>query len=745
MSQKKWHHKRVKVPTVLQMEAVECGAACLSMIMTYFGRIEPLEKVRMACGVSRDGSKVGNILKAARQYGFDAHAYKKEPNTLATLPLPMIIYWNFNHFVVFEGMKGHRIFINDPGFGPKIVTEKEFDQSFTGLVLTCQPGPEFKKGGTKQGFLKPLLKRLSGNMTALSYLILAGFFLVFPGFILPLFSKVFIDNILIARMDDWLKPLVIGMMLTALFRAILSILQKQYLLRLEIKLSILLSSQFLHHIFRLPLDFFTQRYCGEIGNRVKLNDQIAQLLSRDLVANMINCVMVCFFLVVMIQYDSELTLSVGLIAILNLFVLRSVSRKRIDLTQRLLQEKGKLTGTLMNGMQIIETLKASGAESELFNRLIGYNARVINAEQELNHTTQILSVIPLFLTMINSILILLLGGLRTMDGDFTIGSLVAFQSLSASFMAPVNQLVNMGSKLQELKGCMNRIDDVLRYSKDPMEVCETLPLPNQTNLDTMDQLRPKDSEKIISTHSHAQIRLRGQIDLQDISFGYNQLEPPLINNFSLSLQPGARIALIGGSGSGKSTIAKLMVGLYQPQKGTILFDHIPLTQMNRHIFTHSIAFVDQDITLFEGTIRDNITMWDDSISEQQMIQAAKDACIHDDIMQRPGGYDSLVHEFGSNFSGGQKQRLEIARSLVINPGILVLDEATSALDTYTEKMIDDHIRRRGCTCIIVAHRLSSIRDCDEIIVLENGHVMERGTHSDLMDLNGIYEKLIKES
>jgi len=738
---KKWTYKRVKVPTVLQMEALECGAACLAMILSYYGRYEALETMRIECGVSRDGSKAVNIMKAARKYGLETHVYKKEPDDLKYLKLPMIIFWNFNHFVILEGIKRKKVYINDPGSGPAIISFEEFDKSFTGLVITFEPGKDFKKGGNKPGFIFPLLQRLKGCKTALFYIFIAGLFLVIPGILLPILSKIFIDNILISRMDGWLKPLITGIFLTAIVRSFLLLIQKQHLLKLEIKLSIIFSSKFIFHIFRLPQEFFFQRFSGEIGNRVKINNEIANLLSRELIKSLLNFIMIIFYILIMFQYDFDLTIIGILIAVLNLFALRMVSRKRIDLNQRLLQERGKLTGTIMNGLKMIETLKSTACESDFFNKFAGYHARVVNAEQELEKTSQILSVLPFFLSSIYNLLILALGGIRTIDGLFTIGSLVAYQSLASSFMNPVNEIVNLGSKLQMLKGGINRIDDVLKYKKDIIFLNED----QQDKEEIIIKKNSKSKKNNIVKEKRSIYNkniLSGHIYINNITFGYNRLEPPLINDFSLKLKPGSRVAIIGGTGSGKSTIAKLIVGLFQPDSGKIFFDNIELNLINKNIFSNSVAFVDQEIFLFQGTIRDNITMWDDTVTEKQLIHASKDSLIHDDIMQRTGGYDSFVNEGGINFSGGQKQRIEIARALLLNPSILVMDEATSALDSDIEKQIDDNVRRRGCTTIIIAHRLSTIRDCDEIIVLDKGKIVERGSHNFLKDNNGFYTRLV---
>ena len=702
-------------PSVLQMEAVECGAAALAMVLAYYRKYVPLEELRVACGVSRDGSKALNVVRAARGYGMAARGLRKEPAELRGMTMPLIVFWNFNHFLVVDGFDGEHVLLNDPAMGRRTVGAEEFDQSFTGVVLSCVPGPGFVPSGRPPSLLASLRQRVRGAGAALGYLVLVGLALALPGLVLPVFTSVFIDRVLVAGLQSWAMPLVAGMAATAVLMAALTALQQHYLLKLEMRVALLSAAHFFWHVLRLPIGYYHQRSAGEIGARVGLNDRVAHVLSGELVSGLLGVLTGVFFATVMLFYDVAMSLISIAIAALNVLVLRLVARQRTELNQKLSIDAGKVMGTSMNGLLLIETLKASGTEAEFFSRWAGYQARLMNSMQAMSRSTIVLDLLPKFLTAANAALILGLGGLRVMDGDLTIGALVAFQALVASFVAPVNALVALGGRLQAFQGDMDRLDDVLRSD------CEVDGAPGA---------------------APSSAKLSGALEFRNVRFGYSRLEAPLLEDFNLTLHPGQRVALVGGSGCGKSTLAKLVVGLYQPWDGEILFDGKPRQAWPRQQLLNSLAAVDQDVSLFSGTVRDNLTMWDGTVPQAGLMQAARDACAHQMIAARPGGYDSPVDEGGANFSGGQRQRLEIARALVGNPTLLVLDEATSALDPLTEQTVDGNLRRRGCSCLVVAHRLSAVRDCDEIIVLERGKVLERGTHDELLALRGKYAELI---
>ncbi len=729
---------RVKVPTVLQMEGVECGAAALSIILAYFGKIVPLEKLRIACGVSRDGLKATNILRAAREYGLEAKGYAKSIEKLQEMEMPAIIFWNFNHFLVIEGFTKDRVYLSDPAQGRYYVSHQEFDEAFTGVVMTFKPNENFEKGNGKTGLIPSLVARISSSKLSVVFIVLASLFLVVPGLVIPSFTQIFIDKYLVNQVSGFVMPLLLVMGGILLVNSVLVYIQQYYLLRLETKLALTTSSKFLWHVFHLPIAFFTQRYSGEIGSRVTLNDKVARLLSGELANAALNVIVVLFYAMLMFSYDVLLTAIGVFMAAINVFALQFVSRARKDGNRRLVNENGKLLGTTTSGISMIETLKASGRENDFFMNWSGYLAKVINAQQELGWLTIRLNIIPPLLMSLNTTIILGVGAMRVMDGQMTLGMLVAFLYLMSNFMRPVNQLVSVGSLLQETDADMNRIDDVLNYeTSDEFDQKQIVDSPSRTtDKDVSNEQGPLEKTGI------AVDKLIGHLEIKNLSFGYSTAMPALIEDFSLKLKPGSRVALVGGSGSGKSTIAKLVAGLYEPWTGEILFDGIPRRDIPRHIINESVAVIDQEVLIFKGSVQENISFWDHRIPEDQIIRSAHDAEIHDTIAERVNAYDGEVTERGANFSGGQRQRLEIARALTLNPSILLMDEATSALDPKSEKLVMDNIKRRGCTCLIVAHRLSTIKDCDEIIVLKFGKIVERGPHTELLEKNGLYAELI---
>jgi NHLM bacteriocin system ABC transporter peptidase/ATP-binding protein len=749
--------KRVRTPTVLQMTAVECGAACLAMVLGYYGRFVPLEELRYECGVSRDGTKAGNVVRAALRFGLTAEGFSTEPDVLRTLPLPQIIFWSFNHFVVVDGFGPGLVFLNDPAVGPRSVSDAEFNESFTGVVLTFEPGPDFVRGGRRNRAVDGVLKRLRRSRAAVLFVVLAGVGLVVPGLLVPAFVRIFVDYYLIQGLTGWLVPLLAGMAGIAALRVSLSWLQKHTLLRLQTKLAMHGASRFLWHVLRLPVGFFAQRYSGEIGSRLALSDRVAELIAGELAVTLVDLMTMALYVGIMAVYDWPLAILAVGFATVNLLAFGLVSRPLTDASHKLLLDQSKLIGVTMSGLQMIESFKSSGTEDLFFTRWAGYHAKVVNAEQTLDRHRVILSSSPVLLSLLGATAVLVVGGFRVMAGDISIGVLVAFQTLMISFNAPLIGLVHLGGQIQEAEASLWRLDDILAHDLDrEFREGAAAPAPETPKRPPAQPIRrvslwAEESASAVAASAAAaeqldelpNVKLVGRLRLRNISFGFIPTNPPLIKGLSLDLEPGTRVALVGGSGSGKSTIGKLIAGLYQPWGGEILFDGRPLTEIDPRLFRNSIAMVDQDIALFEGSVSENISLWDRTMPEAQIIRAARDAMIHDDIAALPETYDFRVLEAGRNFSGGQRQRIEIARALAINPAVLILDEATSALDSVTEKEVVDKVRKRGCTAIIIAHRLSTIRDCDQIIVLKHGKIVEHGTHHSLLAEGSLYSQLVK--
>lgn len=711
--------KYQKTPTIYQMEATECGAASLSMIFAYFGKHIALEQMRIETGVSRNGCNAKNILKAARKFGLQAKALRKEVKGLLECKPPCIIHWNFNHFVVWEGVKGKYAYINDPAIGRRKLTMQEVDNCFTGVVLIFEKTENFVPQKGKRTLFAFLRRRLKKQYVSLAALAAIGLCLVVPGMVIPIFSQVFIDDILLGGNSKWITIFLAVMGFTVLFQSGLTYYRGYLLEKLQNKLSLISAHSFLSHMLRLPIGFFDQRYAGDLVNRVENNNNVSTFLAGDLAETILNIMVAIFYLVLLLLYSPILTL-IGICSIIVNIILIKCSADAISNSAiKQQQDQGKLAGAVFAGLNITGTLKASGVENEYISRIQGYYAKAILLEQKLGRMQQILNAVPAVANEITNVLVMMAGGILVIQGKMTAGMLVAYSSLLTSFTEPVNQLVRFIQKIQTLKADMSRVEDIMKYEEDKkFSQEETIPI----------------TAKLI-----------GEVELKKISFGYSILEKPFIEDFSFQVSSGSSIAFVGASGCGKSTISKVVSGLYLPWKGEVQIDRQPYQKIPKEIIASSISTVSQNITLFSGSIRDNLTMWNRNILEEDIIKAAKDACIHDVITSKPGAYDFLLAEGGNNLSGGQRQRLEIARALVTNPSILIMDEATSALDPVVEKQILDNIKRRGCTCIIVAHRLSAIRDCDEIIVMEKGKIVQRGTHQELTKIEGHYQKLIQNN
>ena len=716
---------RVTTPLLLQTHATECGAASLGSVLAYFGRWVPFIELRGKCEVSRDGSTAADIARAAKSYGLECKGLNVHIHQLRNMPLPLILFWEFNHFLILEGFDRKHFYLNDPATGRRKLSTEEFSAGFSGIVLQFNPGPEFQRGGDRPNLLQRIPPWLRGSWGALAYAFGCGLMLAVLALVTPAVMGIFVDRVL-GENEPW-GALLAGVLVAAAILVYgLTWLKQWCLQRLSIKVSIVSGNRCLSQLLWLPVEYFNHRLVGELTARVLSIDKIAKGLSEHFLGVMIEIAMSVVFLAVMVAYDPTLALIILGLAILNAVLVHVFTRIRSDESYALRREQGLLVGVGMLMLNQADRLRMNAEDDSFFTRWSGHQARELAARQRFSELSHVNEAMPHLFMILGSVAVLTVGANRVMTGDITLGALVTFYIVAVMFLEPVGRFVEFADERQAFETDMQRLDDIMETPEDPVSTSR------------------HESSKAIATFNR-RLRLAGHVNLRSVTFGYNRRRPPLIKDFSLTIKPGQRVAVVGPSGSGKSTLSRLVSGLYQPWSGEILFDGHPRHEISEEVLSRSLSMVDQHGVLFSATVRENITLWNPAFPDDDVVDAARDACIHDEILSRPLGYATPVDEDGGNFSGGQRQRLEIARALVGNPTVLILDEATSALDAATEEYVDDALRRRGCSCLIVAHRLSTIRDCDEIIVLDKGVEVQRGTHDELMtDETGLYYRLVQE-
>ena len=721
-----------KVPMVMQMEAVECGAACLAMILGYYGRWISLEQARDDCGISRDGSSARDILRAGRSYGLEVKGFRQNTESfLKDSEFPCVAHWENNHFIVVTGIKNNKVYINDPSAGAVVRSIAEFNEGYSGVCLYFTPTEKFTPGGKRGSVWGYVIKTLKGGVSTIIFSIIITAVMSFSGIANTWFSKFFLDGLLSGKKADQFPSFMTALLCVIAVQVIFSGMRDIYMLKIEGRLSVFGNASYIWKVLRLPMKFFSQRSAGDIQQRQSLNANVARELTFKIAPVFLNFCMLIFYLVVMLRFSVMLTM-VGLTGMLiNTLIGNMSSKRNVNLTQVLMRDEGLLDSATVSGVNMIETLKSSGSENGFFQLWASYHDSVNDLKLRVSSVDARFTAFMSMVTELVNYTVIFIGAFLIYKGHFTEGTLFAFRGYLDSFMTPVDMLISAGQDLQEMRTRIDRIKDVMEYPTD--KACA-----NMEDIST-DGLLIDAKEKVNNSDFS---KLKGTLSIKNVTFGYSKFSKPLINDFSLELKTGSSVAFVGPSGCGKSTLANLISGLYQPWSGEILFDGKHIDEIDQSVFRSSVTVVDQDITIFEDTIANNIKMWDNTIEDFEMILAAKDASIHEDIMKREGGYENILIENGRNMSGGQRQRLEIARVLASNPIIVVLDEATSALDARTEYNVMKSIRDRGITTVIIAHRLSTIRDCDEIIVLDQGKVMQRGTHEQLMKEGGLYKLLV---
>lgn len=706
---------KIKTPTVIQMENAECGAAALAIILHYYGAQAPLEKLRKDCGIGREGSKAINIVRAAKLHGLHCESFEVgEVEDCYHIRVPCILYWGFNHFVVLEGLTVNKVYINDPACGRRVLSWEAFGQEFTGVVIGMVPTKSFQKI-KKSNLLKTLIFEQLGQFNGFyTFILLSSLFLILPGIALPAFAKIFIDDILIKGNISWLAALILGLMGTAIIRNILTWFQLHAILKYKIKFLSSNSARLIWRILHLPILFFQQRYIGDICYRAGGYQRIGDIVSVKLTMAFINLLLASVYITFIFLFSWQIATIVSVLTFAIYCVYLMTKRKVRDYTFQYLQLSGTLSGIETHTLQSVETIKACNEQDMFFDSWASKHAQTIDMQQKLMFVHQTANVFIKWFVGLANVLILAIGANMIIGGQLSAGSLIAIQTLSMSVFSPIMALFSFGQDIEAIKGDLNRIADISNYPIEQPRSCNV-------------------SEESSSNKTN-------KLDFKGVEYSYGLYDPTILKHIDINVQRGEKVSLVGTSGSGKSTIAKLAVGLLTPTKGKVYLNDLELQGNNKGNLSNSIGYVDQEIFLFEGTLRENLCFWKGGIDDADMLLAIDEVGLFDFFVQK-GGLEFFITEGGSNLSQGQKQRVEIARALLYQPDMLILDEATSALDEAIERNLHEKISRKNIGVLTIAHRLSSVQNSDRIYVLDQGKIISVGTHTALLDSCALYNRL----
>lgn len=703
-----------RVPELLQFETTECGASCVAMVLAYFGRWEPIDRLRQICGTTRDGISAGALVRAARLLNLQAKGFGVTATELGTLPMPQILFWNFNHFVVLERIKGEWVDIVDPAVGRRRLNMAELERAYSGVTLCMAPGPDFAASGRAPSVFREVVRASKGAGFAIAMTALISLGIAILTALIPALTSIFIDYVLIKRgIDSWQSWFIAGVVLFGLILGPAVWIQRLGILRLQTQLTLVLATRIVTHLFAVPLNYFSRRSGGEIGGRVLLADSVANTVSGALVSSISSTLQILVLGLTMALYSLQITAIVFALLLAHALAARTLMLRSIHLVRLMAVERGRYESQVINAFSLMEHSRASGTQQALLQRVLNRYVATVNAEQRIAPFSATLSVLP---SVTLGILMAIMTGLtayQVIIGEFSVGVFVAYTAMTYLLIVPFNQLVQAQVQVTGAAGNFDRLNDLLDFVPESPPPFEG-PTPERWSLSAK-------------------------------SLGYAFGIQPVLNQLDLHVPQGSYLGLAGAVGSGKSTLVNLLAGAYQPTEGEVLVDDIPLQQLGMALRAKSVVLVSQQAYFFAGTVMDNLTLWDTSINEKDVIDACRLCLIHEDILQRPGGYRSRLTEGGGNFSGGQRQRLALARAVARKPRILLLDESTSGLDGRTEAMVLENLRGLGITLVFATHRVINLRNADTIIVMSGGHISESGSPEDLLTRRGSYADLVNAS